>query len=263
MSFAQIDEKKPRGEFKKTKYMVLGEGVHTIRILENPAKKFYIHYYNKSYVSCLGDDCPVCDNNKKILFENPKEFRKVKGWSPRSERFFVNVLDKTPARYCVNCDKEYKTNTIFSCPTCTQGLTEPLPLNKVRVLAKGKTLFQDLEMLSNTIRTASDEVIDITYYDWTLIVKGKDTDTVITATPTRFAGDGAPENMEGLVLYDLSHAVPELTRSEMVDLMNGTSMKDIFSLRRATKEADKLSVTQPDDVLMADIQSSIDDIFKS
>ena len=261
--FAQIDEKKPRGDFKKTKYMQLGEGTHTVRILQNPAKKYYVHYIKPSYVTCLGDDCPICANNKKILYEHPKDYGKVRGWASRSERFFVNVLDKTKARYCAECDKEFKDINTFSCPTCNKPLPDVAPLNKVRVLAKGVTVFQDFELLSNTIRTEGDEVIDITFYDWNLIVKGSGTDTVVMTSPVRFAGNGAPENMEGLELFDLSNSVPELTRSELVDMLNGAAMKDIFALRRASKAVDSVSAQPVDSALMADIQASVDEIFKS
>jgi hypothetical protein len=63
-----------------------------------------------------------------------------------------------------------------------------------------------------------------------------------------------------LELFDLSNSVPELTRPELVDMLNGASIKDIFALRRATKAVDTAS---PDSVLMADIQASVDEIFKS
>lgn len=266
MSFAQADERKSRNtdsKFRKTHYMSLGEGQHVVHILENPAKKFYVHFVGFSYVKCLGDDCPICENNKKLMFEHPKDFRNQKTWKPRSERFYVNVLDKTKARYCESCDVDYKDLAVTHCSKCNSALPEPAPLNKIRVLAKGTTLFVDtLDLLSNTVRREDDSIVDITNYDWTIVVRGTEKDTITTASP-RYNGQEVAPDLQGQELYDLGNAVPELSREEMVDLLNGASLKDIFALRRATKEAGKVKETAPDAVLMGDIQASVDEIFKS
>lgn len=264
--FADIDEKKPQtnSKFKKTLYMETGEGQHVVRILEPKAKKFYVHYIGYSYVQCLGEDCPICENNKKLLYEFQKEANKQKTWKPRVERFYVNVLDKTKGKNCTECGLTHKNTALLSCTKCGGALDAEKPLNKVVVLAKGKTLFEDFDILSNTVRDVNDEVVPIVNYDWVLVIKGEGKDTTTVVTPRWFESKSFPETFEGQELFDLTSVVPLLTREELVELLNGANIKDIFALRRASKEATKVA-SQPagDAVLMRDISAAVDEIFKS
>lgn len=268
MPFAQIDERKTQtnqSKFRKTEYMNLGEGMHVLRILENPAHKHYTHFLGRSYIECLGNECPICENNKKLMFENSKEFRKAKGWNPRSERFYVNVLDKTNSKVCTACGVEEKNVDRLSCMACGTALPVAAPLNKVKVLAKGKGVFDDLNMLSATVRDVNDQEIDIRAYDWNVIVRGTAKDTVTTVSPRWIPGtESLPELGEGNELFDLSNACVNLSREEMLDVFNGANLKDVFNLRKASKElVAQRATVMPDVALMSDITSAVDAIFKS
>lgn len=268
MSFAQIDEKRTAGNkstFRKTEYIDLPEGQHIIRVLESSATKVYVHYMGFAYVKCLGDECPICQNNKKILFESPEDYRDQKGWKPRTSRFYVNVLDKTKAKICPTCGAEYKNLNLATCSKDNTILPEAAPLNKVKVLAKGSGLFEELEIMSNTTRNEQDEVVDIRTYDFLLNVSGRGKDTKTTPVPRYIPGREDMTVLEGEnQLFDLSKTTPTLTADEMLDVFNGASLKDIFAVRRATKEAEKVA-QEPvgDSVLMSDINAAVDDIFKS
>jgi hypothetical protein len=267
MPFANVDEKKVTksfGTFRKLEYIELGEGQHLVRIIENPAKKFYVHFVGFTYIQCLGDECPICENNKKLMFEHSKDFRTQKDWKPRTERFYVNVLDKTRVKICGNCSAEVKNLNVTACPKCNSMLTgEVQPLNKIKVLAKGKTVFDDFNILSSTIHTDNGDEVDITNYDWMLIVRGAGKDTTTTISPRYAPGLEAPENLGDKELFDLENSVALLTREEMIDVLGGAQLKEVFAMRRATKEAAKaVALNAGDPVLMNDIQTSIANLFK-
>lgn len=261
MTFANIEQRKQfdsTSKFRKTEYIQLSQGENTIRILEPVATDYYAHFVGRSYVKCLGEDCPICENNKRIIFENRETFRDDKAYRPRSQRFYVNVLDKSLAKVCPSCGTVTKNLGLVSCPACASVLANPSPLNRVKVLAKGKDLFEPLEMMSKTIRNSQDEVIPITNYDWTLIVSGTDKNTKTNALPRWIPGQESEPDLAGQELFPLDSVLPELTREELVDLLNGASLKDIFAIRRASKQVEK---TDGDDVLMREVSASVDGLF--
>ena len=54
------------GRFKKTEYLKLTQGTHTIRIIE-PAGRRYNQHWMGGGVECVGEDCPQCKLNKQII----------------------------------------------------------------------------------------------------------------------------------------------------------------------------------------------------
>lgn len=262
---ATIDEtyekKSPSSKFRRTEYIQLGQGEHQIRILEPMETKIYSHYVGWAWLKCLGEDCPICENNKKILFEHPTDYREVKGWNPRRDRYYINVLDKTPARVCTKCGTEKKDATVATCPACNSPMGEVAPLNKVKVLSRGKTLFEDLKVMSRTIRDEKDQRIDIRKYDFRLVVRGTGRDTTITVVPMWVPGREADPIFEG-ELFDLNNAAVELSREEMLDVFNGASLKDIFALRRAKKQIEDSDFLSKEDV-KKEMEDSLDEIFKA
>ena len=263
MTFANIEERKPfdsTSKFRKTEYIQLAQGENTIRFLENATDR-YAHFVNRAYVACLGDDCPICENNKRIIYENRESFRDDKSYRPRSQRFYVNVMDKTRVKTCPACATVTKNLSLATCPACATVLSDVHPLNQIKVLAKGRELFESLVMLSNTIRNEGDEVVPITTYDWTLVVSGTEKNTKTTPMP-RWTGQGNVQDLFGQEAFPLENVLPELTREELVDLMNGASLKDIFAIRKAAKQVAKSENESGDPVLMGDIDASVDSLFQ-
>lgn len=226
-----VDETQGRKEFKKTEYLALKPGKYTIRILDAMETKKYGHYFQgRGWVECLGDTCPICELNKKLMYEYPEDYRDQKGWNARRARYFLNVLDQS--------DK------------------------KVKVLSVGPQLIEDLKVMSQSIRNEEDERIDIRTYDWDLIVKGEGREKETTPSH-KFFGKMTDVDLNGQELYDLSNCLIKLTAEEMLDVHNGASLKDVFALRKAKKETAKATETSVSAEIKADIEASIDDIFKT
>src|SRR3990172_10248604 len=180
MSFSDLEVKfnnfSNDSKFKRTEFMSLTSGAHTIRILNEQAKTKPTHFFkvNNTTVLCLGDECPVCANNKKLIMQFPENFREQTGYNKITYRFFVNVLDKTPAKTCGKCNKEYKDLRQTIC-TCGEVLPEAMPLNKVKVLSKGLTLRNDLDSVDNAILDNTGTPIGLINYDIVLMVTGAGT----------------------------------------------------------------------------------------
>lgn len=263
MTFANIDERKTfdsNSKFRKTEYIQLAQGENLVRFLEN-ATDHYAHFVNRAYVACIGEDCPICENNKKIIYEDRDNFRDNKSYRPRSQRFYVNVMDKTRAKTCSACGTVTKNLSLVTCPACASVLSEIQPLNKIKVLAKGRELFESLVMLSNTIRNANDEVIPITQYDWSLVVSGTEKNTKTSPLPRWVPGQENEQDLLGQELFPLDSVLPQLTREELVDLLNGASLKDIFAIRKAAKQVGKAEEIG-DPLLMSDADVAVDSLFQ-
>jgi hypothetical protein len=228
--------------FKRTEFMQVGQGAHTIRILQPQVKTLPTHYFehSKASVLCLEDECPICANNKKLYMQFGKEANKQPGYNRTNWRFFVNVLDKTPARVCSKCGKEYKDTRNTIC-TCGEVLGEVKNLNKVKVLSKGLMLRDDLGSVNDAIKDNGGNPIGLVNYDITLMVSGAGRDTKITPVPRTDLNEPVPE---GLELFDLEKAVITLDANEMLDLFNGHSLKDIFAARKKEEISVESAVDQ-------------------
>jgi DNA-directed RNA polymerase subunit RPC12/RpoP len=248
MSFATISQSNKNSDFKKVEYIDLPPGNTTIRILQPKTLDYFVHYINGAYLKCLEDECPICSSNRKLIAENPETFREIKGWSSRSERHSVNVLDKTLVKICPQCKKEVKkvqNNFPTTCPACgTVIVSEEIkPLNKVKILARGKTLFENFNGIENSVLDDAGNPIPLTAYDFTLFVSGTGRETNITVIPMTDKRDVVeiPET----ALFDLEKTVISLTPDEMQEVQRGVSLKDIFAARKvqepkeATEEAVK------------------------
>ena len=222
-----LDENTGKGQFKKTVYLSLKPGEYTIRILDSSETKQYGHFMGKGWIACLGDECPICLNNKKILYEHPEDYASVSGWYPRRARFSLNVLDRA------------------------DGI--------VKVLQCGPRLIEDLKVMSKSIRNEQDERIDIRHYDWTLIVKGDGRNRETTPSHKFYGKETAPEYGEQ-TLYDLSNIMIKLDAEEMLDVFNGASLTDIFKMRRAKKEISKPDTGVSDEVHQ-DLSQAVDELF--
>jgi hypothetical protein len=222
------DDVQTKKGYKKTQYLALKQGEYTIRILDPMETRKETHYVGYSYIECLGDECPICQNNKKILYEHPEDYKDVQGWCPRRPRFYLNVIDKA------------------------DGL--------VKVLSCGPMLIEDLKTMSRAIRNEKDERIDIRHYDWTLIVKGEKREKTITPSHKFFGKEDEP-NIGEQALYDLSNVTVKLSPDEMLDAFNGASLKDIFAVRRAKKEALDSDFPTATENVEDEIKSAIDQMF--
>lgn len=236
MPFADIEIKRGfTSDRKKNEFMQVGQGAHTIRVLNEQAKTYPTHFFKNTYttVLCLEDECPICNNNRSLWQQFDKEAKKQPGYNAKQYRFYVNVLDKTPAKICEKCGTEYKElrSTICKCGEVLPAVAQPL--NKVKILNKGIKLRDELDSIEKAIQNNQGDPIGITNYDMVLMVVGTGTDTKITPVPRTEANEPVPE---GLELFDLSNIVIKLEPAEMLDLQRGITLKDIFAARKGKEE---------------------------
>jgi predicted RNA-binding Zn-ribbon protein involved in translation (DUF1610 family) len=264
MSFFDTTRPEKSSNFRKTEHIDLSPGQTTIRIIDTPeeAYKFHTHYIKGVYIKCLGEDCPVCKSNMKIFAENPDKYRDVPGWSPKAERFAVNVFDKTPVKICKNCKAEIKKNGasfLPVCPKCNQPvIAEPeAPLNKIKVLAKGVTVADLLNGIDASILDKEGNKVGINNFDIVLYVTG--TGKQQTISPIPLIDKTEPVEYKPEDKFDLKKIAIELTSEEISDLQRGISLRDIFAARKSAVPAD--GVEEPVEASEA-VKKEIADLLK-
>ena len=254
-------EKDRKPKYRKTEFMNMDAGEHRFRILEPMETKHYTHYVGFAYLKCLGDECPICENNKKILYEHPEDYKEQKGWAPRSQRFYINVLDKTLTRVCPKCGLEKPNYTSETCPVDGTIMSQLAPLNRVKVLSMGSRLLEDIKVLSKSVRNKQDERIDIRMYDFIAEVKGAKQNKTTNIAHKWYPGDEAYENLEGQDLFELSEVAINLSREEMLDVFNGAKLKDIFVMRRAKKQIEETDFLSAD--ATKEMEDDMSNLFKA
>jgi len=233
MPFANVESPAKTYSGKKLNYLDLSSGIRVIRILNENAVRFNTHWVGRGSIQCLGEDCPICQNNLKIYTENPKDFRSVSGWNPTRTVFFVNVLDRTPVKICSCGNEVYKEGQAYpnTCPACGNFVTniQALPSNKIKVLSRGVDLFSQLNSFEETELDEAGNPIPITSFDIMLKISGTGRERKILAQARANQNDPVTYNKEDL--FDLSNAVIKLSASEILQLLKGVSLKDIFAAR--------------------------------
>jgi len=234
-AFGEVRETPEYGDrAKKVQYLDLNSTA-TIRFLTRDYVSVSTHWINRVSVKCLGDECPICANNRDIILRNPDTFRDDPKYLPRRLVNLANVMDRTPTRVCPNCQTEVRAtaSVTAACPKCGTMLSgNAAPLNKLKVLSRGVTLFDQLTSINNAVLDNSGEPVGLTKYDITLVVSGTGKSKIITPIAGSITDELVvlPENM-----YDTEKITLELSPSEMLDLQAGVSLKDIFAARRAAK----------------------------
>lgn len=261
MSFADVEIRDgSKQTFQKIMFLDLPQGQSLIRILDADATKFHTHFINKSTIKCLGDNCPVCLNNKRLIVEHPEDFRNIKGYYPYSQRFFVNVLDLTPVKVCTSCGKENKkTGGQFS-PTCTCGAfivnVKETVSNKVKLWGFGARVAARLNEYEKGTLDADGNPIPLNTFDFMLMVTGQGTQKDVMPVPMLQSNKqyDVPED----ALFDTSKAVISLEHDEIIQFMKGISLKDIFAARKGAKaEVEEKALTDEIRAKVADRISQI------
>lgn len=239
-------------EFKKNEYIKLAQGANIIRILQPKAKKEVVHWVNRGYVKCLEEQCPICANNRNLIRDYPETFRKERLYSPAIARYYVNVLDRTPAKVCGACGTEYKDLSVTKCECGALLPVDAKPLNRVRILAKGTSLFvEQLNVIQGAVLSPTGDPIGITNFNINLFVKGTGRETRITAIADATQNDVVETNPDDL--FDVETLVLVLTPEEMLEVQRGVSYKDIFANRRSAENSEGVE----------EINESIGDLFSS
>lgn len=248
-------------DFKKTLFVDMNN-TSTLRILTDGYLPIQTHYINRATVQCLGEDCPICASNKMLIMQFPDSYKDEAKYSPRRTVNLVNVLDKTLVRTCPKCQTESPAgNGPSVCPKCGEIITgQPAPSNKVKVLSRGVTLFDDLDNINNAIMDTQGERVGLTGYDLTFIVSGKGKDKKITVIPGQISEKPVVDEKD---LYDLESVTMKLTATEMVDLQRGVTLKDIFAARRATEKSASVAESILPKEVLDSVNSDVDALFNN
>jgi hypothetical protein len=269
MSF--FEKSGDESRFRKTEYLKLTPGTHTIRIVQNVGKKYYQHWLGMG-VECLGEACPQCKQNKRIIDDiggDPQEAykyassNKVDGFVGKQARGAVNVLDRTPIKVCPNCQTENRpANNVFAaaCSSCGQLITEVEPniTNNIKVFSRAASVFEQIDDLDRAVLDKEGEPRGVTNFDLNLHVVGNNTVPV------------PADNYEVLEVdeekfFDLENVVVNFTVEEMEQRMKGASFKEIFQSRRSESEAygdAEESAVEVDKEKVVEIESEIESMFE-
>lgn len=264
MSFADT-EKTKNFEKRRTEFMELIPGATKVRILDKNAYMLYTHYLGGVSVACLGDECPICKNNTDIILKHKDNFREVQGYVAKSRRYFVNVLDKSLVKICPKCSKEVKQDLV-ACPECMTMLNgvEKKPLNKVKVLAKGVTLFEQLNAIDENVTDADGVKIGLNKFDVTIVTTGAGKTVNYTVIPDG-SGVYKEEEVDESLKYDVKNCTVVLTPEEMLDLFRGVKLRDILLMRGKSDEPvakEPEQVTELSEEELNKIQADLENLFK-
>ena len=252
-------------EFTKTKYFIWTPGQHIIRILDEDIPRVTCYWFGTAYVQALGFDDPQAMQNKRIKLENPETFKQIKGYRPPSDRYFVNVLDRSVVKICPSCQSEIKSvNGVFPlviCPVCAKGNLSGVsiaPLNQVRVLSGGKTLFEQFITLQNSNLLENGEPRGVQNFDIILYVvgTGNQRSTVAVATTNFDAVEVSPEQK-----FDTTKQIAKGNEEEMEQLLRGVVLRDIFAARRSTDVISQATSTESSGIDSDEIRRKVDNLF--
>lgn len=202
------------------------------------AKALPVHYVVKSRatVLCLGDACEICKRNMRI-YESSQDPLSDPNFIRKDVRFYSYILNKTLTRRCPYCGFD---NLVLSqkepeiCSSCQALLPESVvsePLNRIQVLAISKSLATEF---NNLLFEHFNGDVD----------KFLRSDILVTTRPAAPGSNSKKRtysfrigNMDGDVLSSdglkpLEDFVIKLTPEEQLMLLDGMSVKDIYTLRR-------------------------------
>jgi hypothetical protein len=99
---------------------------------------------------------------------------------------------------------------------------------------KGKRTFDQVSTLDKTVLSSDGERIGVVNFDVNLFVMDKSNAPFIQKPKN---GDMTPlSELEEFEKFDLETIVPKVTHDEMVQLMRGVNIRDIFAQRREEEE---------------------------
>lgn len=252
MPFSIKDYSKKSG-LQKADFLQLTAGRHVVRILESPEEALLVETHflvtptGRFSVKCLGEDCPICLNNRKICLSNPKSYRNEKGYSSKSDRYTFNVLDRTIAKTCPKCGSVFSKvgqNYPAACTECgTMILSEEAkPLNKVKLAQISKTLATQLNGLESAVTDAEGNPIGITNYDIVFLVEENGDKKTVTPIPASNNNDVV--NIPKEQYLDKNSSVLVLSADEILDALKGVSLKDIFTARKIPQTTEPVEQKQ-------------------
>jgi len=239
MLFEDVKPRETAQSFKKTEFLSMKmPGKYVVRLLENPVL-VSTHFVNGKYpIRCLGEECPICANNKTIRLQNPENFRDIRGYLPRADRYTLNVFDKTEVKVCPNCKNEVHAIDGNFPPVCNCGTyvinEKERPSYRIKVFSMTDEKAMQIKMIAKAQQTATGEPISLDSYDIVLLVSLSN--KKINWTPMPNVNSNAPlgitpEQLKEFLTPPEKFAIT-LTPDEITSLLKGISLRDIFLTRK-------------------------------
>lgn len=255
--------------FVKTQFLNFDLGIHRVRLLP-PEQVIWTHYLpGKATIECLGSDCPICQSNKKIQAEHPEDYRDVHGYFASQKRHYINVLDRTEVKICPNCSYEVGkdiTNkfpsSCIKCGTIIVSVPEGVS-NKIKVANISETTAAQLEAHNLSILGEDGTPLGIENYDIQFMVTqtgggpGKKPKKSITPVPAPDANDKIELSKDDY--FNLCNVVISLEPDEIMTLMSGVSLKDIFAARKASATPEVVV----DEKLVSETKEKVQELFNN
>lgn len=246
--------------FDKINFLYFEPGQHTIRILGNP-KKFYMHFLNNAKISvkCLGEDCPICANNKKLIAEYPKTFRDVQGYATKSIRHYFNCLDRTEVKTCPECGEEVKREMSGKFPAvCKNGhlVVDVLvaPSGKIKVASISETNALEINSHVRSILGDDGSELGINAFDFLFMVTKTGGKKSTSPLPMKDRNDVVEVSEDQL--YNLDEAPLTLSPQEILSILQGVSLRDIFLARGNN------AVVEKAESVNSDIKKQMEKLFE-
>jgi len=264
--FADIPENTFEGSnFKKTQFVPFFNGANIrLRVLDHKAHSIQKHFINRSKLSvlCLGEEaCPICENNRRLVQANPKSKRnQIPGMIFRQSRFMTNVFNRTPVKTAPSGKVVYPINNKFPSADPVTGEVlidiEAAPLNEIQVLERGSTLFSQLNLVHNSVVDEVGQPLGLWNYDISISVVGSGKDMVTNVTALSHLNDAVAYRTEDL--YDLETVGIRLSPDEIIRVLEGVSLRDIFAVR---KTEDTEAIAKEVEVISEEVKASVSNIF--
>lgn len=239
-TFFDFRPEREKTTYPKINFMKFDYGQHLLRVIGKP-RAIYSHYLRSSNISikCLDDDCPICHNNKRIFLEHPNNFREVKGYTARQYRHYFNALDRTAVKVCPNCQAENKRNSTgnfpTSCVSCNALITSVTETksNKVKLVSISDTNAKMLAVQAQSVLDEKGEPLPLDSYDVMFTVIPGERKAIL---PQTVPGNNDKVEVPEDAVYDLDRAVITLEPDEVISLLKGVALRDIFASRSSSKE---------------------------
>jgi hypothetical protein len=256
-----------KGDFKKVKFLKIIPGYPVrVRVLNKSAYRVSKHYLPKQKISivCLEENCPICANNKKLALQNKDmNYSDIPGIINRQNRFLVNVLNRTKVKttsteHVVYAGADGKFPSQH--PETGEDLTQikATSQNTIEVLERGSTLFGQLNGIYDTIRDEEGNKIGLTNFDIILTASGKGRQMTVSAVAQPQFNDEV--KLLDTDLYDLTKVPMKLSEDELIQVLNGVSLQDIFEARKSTpKEESELEGIAED--VSLEVEDTIGKLF--
>lgn len=198
-------------------------------------------------IKCAGfDDCPICVRNKELGSDEHPDYIKLQ------KRFMDNVLDltlskKSPTGQVFLGVEDEEGNLLFP-EVDDEGndLTkiEPAPLNEVRILEQGVTLFRDkLNPLDVSVRGPDNKRLGIRNFVVELRASGSGRKRIITAVSLNGVVKAANPDDYKDQLHDLNAGFT-FEPDEIKAMLDGVPLSDILSARAAQEEVEKAVISE-------------------